>query len=213
MFQEVIKVRLQSETQLQSIEFTEEGSVSDEILVHSVLAGDDSAFAEIFERYRRPMTQVVGRYFRERADIEDLVQQAFTKAYFSLNSFRGGDDRSFAGWIKKIAVNVCYDEFRRKARKGERLFAEMSNDESDYIERVIDGNKTSAEKSIIATQLAEKVLSSLDIKDRIAITLVYSEDHSLSDAAEAIGITTSNLKSRLFRCRNQIKQRFGHLFV
>ncbi len=213
MLQEVIKVRLQSETQLHGIEFAEETAVSDERLVHLVLAGDESAFAEIFERYKRPMTRVVGRYFRERADIEDLVQQSFTKAYFSLKSFKGGDDRSFAGWLTRISVNVCYDEFRRKTRKGERLFAEMSTDEADYVETVVDVNRPSAETSIIATQLAEKVLSSLDIKDRIAITLVYSENHSLSEVADAIGITTSNLKSRLFRCRNQIKQRFGHLFV
>ena len=88
----------------------------------------------------------------------------------------------------------------------------MSTDELDYVESVVDVNRPSAEKSIIATELAEKVLSSLDLKDRIAITLVYSENHSLSDVAGSIGITTSNLKSRLFRCRSQIRQRFGHLF-
>lgn len=69
------------------------------------------------------------------------------------------------------------------------------------------------EMSLVAIQLAEKVLSTLAARDRMAMTLVYSENYSLNEVADAIGITTSNLKSRLFRCRNQIRTKFGHLFT
>ncbi|MBK7935408.1 MAG: RNA polymerase sigma factor [Pyrinomonadaceae bacterium] len=212
MFEEVINISLQREAQLPTIEFADDAPITDERLVQMTLAGDETAFAEIFERYKRPMTKVVARYFRERSEIEEFVQQCFTKAYFSLKNFRGGEDRSFAAWMTRIAVNVCYDEFRRRGRKGESLFSEMSDAENDYVTSVIDGREPTADRSIIASQLAERVLSSLDPKDRIAMTLVYSEDYSLGEAADAIGITTSNLKSRLFRCRNQIRTRFGHLF-
>ncbi|MBK6751362.1 MAG: RNA polymerase sigma factor [Acidobacteria bacterium] len=212
MFEEVINISLQREAQLPTIEFADDAPITDERLVQMTLAGDETAFAEIFERYKRPMTKVVARYFRERSEIEEFVQQCFTKAYFSLRNFRGGEDRSFAAWMTRIAVNVCYDEFRRRGRKGESLFSEMSDAENDYVTSVIDGREPTADRSIIASQLAERVLSSLDPKDRIAMTLVYSEDYSLGEAADAIGITTSNLKSRLFRCRNQIRTRFGHLF-
>lgn len=186
--------------------------MADERLVQMTLAGDETAYAEIFERYKRPMARVVARYFRERSEIEEFVQQCFTKAYFSLKNFRGGEDRSFAAWMTRIAINVCYDEFRRRGRKGESLFSEMSDAENDYLKTVADKREASADRSLVASQLAEKVLSSLDAKDRIAMTLVYSEDYSLNEVAEVIGITTSNLKSRLFRCRNQIRSRFGHLF-
>ncbi len=212
MFEEVINISLQREAQLPTIEFADDAPIADERLVQMTLAGDETAFAEIFERYKRPMTKVVARYFRERTEIEEFVQQCFTKAYFSLRNFRGGEDRSFAAWMTRIAVNVCYDEFRRRGRKGESLFSEMSDAENDYVSSVIDGREPTADRSLIATQLAERVLSTLAPKDRIAITLVYSEDYSLGEAADAIGITTSNLKSRLFRCRNQIRTRFGHLF-
>ena len=212
MFKEVINISLQREAQLQTIEFADDAPIADERLVQMTLAGDESAFAEIFERYRRPMTKVVARYFRERSEIEEFVQQGFTKAYFSLKNFRGGEDRSFAAWMTRIAINVCYDEFRRRGRKGESLFSEMSDAENDYLETIADGREASADRTLVAAQLAEKVMSSLDPKDRMAMTLVYSENYSLNEVAEAIGITTSNLKSRLFRCRNQIKTRFGHLF-
>lgn len=212
MAEEVINISLQRKAQLPTIEFANDAPLTDERLVQMTLAGDETAFAEIFERYKRPATRVISRYFRERSDIEEFVQQSFAKAYFSLRDFRGGDDRSFAAWMKRIAVNVCYDEFRRRGRKAESLFSEMSDAENDYLDSLAAGGEASADRSLIAAQLAEKVLSTLDPKDRIAMTLVYSEDHSLNEVADAIGITTSNLKSRLFRCRNQIRAKFGHIF-
>jgi RNA polymerase sigma-70 factor (ECF subfamily) len=212
MLDEVLNISLQTEAQFQAIVFADETPMPDEHFVEAVLGGNESAFAEIFERYKRPMTRVISRYFREQTEIEEFVQQCFTKAYFSLKMFRGGEDKSFAAWLTRIAVNVCYDEFRRRRRKAENLFTEMSSEENDYLETLADGRRSSAESSVIAAQLAEKVLSSLDAEDRVAMTMVYCEDYSLADAADAIGITTSNLKSRLFRGRNHIKKRFGHLF-
>ena len=88
----------------------------------------------------------------------------------------------------------------------------METDDTAFVESVSDGKAGTTETDLVSAQLAEKILSSLDARDRIAMTLVYSEDYSLTDAAEIIGISASTLKSRLFRCRNHIKQRFGHLF-
>ncbi|MBP7416369.1 MAG: sigma-70 family RNA polymerase sigma factor, partial [Pyrinomonadaceae bacterium] len=210
--QEVLNINLQTNTRSQADVIDDVTPTSDEQLVQAVLDGDETAFAVIFERYTRPMTRVVSRFFRERSDIEEFVQQSFTKAYFSLKKYRGGEENSFPAWMTRIAVNVCYDEFRRRGRRAESLVTDLSSDESDYLETVADGRKPSVERLLAARQLTEKILSVLDEQDRIAMTLVYSEDYSLSEVAEAIGISTSNLKSRLFRCRNQIKSRFGHLF-
>lgn len=212
MLDEVLKTSLQPNAQFIAVEFTDEVQASDEELVQAVIGGDERAFEMIFERYRRPITRVVGRFFRERSDIEEFVQQSFTKAYFSLKNFRGGES-SFQAWMTRIAVNVCYDEFRRKQRKGENLFAEMNDEENSYVESIADGKAVTTDNSMIAAQLVDKVLSSLDADDRLAMTLVYSQDYSLDEAARVIGISTSGLKSRLFRCRNHIRKRFGHLFA
>ncbi|MFN0279654.1 MAG: RNA polymerase sigma factor [Pyrinomonadaceae bacterium] len=203
---------LQEEAQLPAIEFLESSSITDDDLVRAVLDGDEQAFAEIFDRHRLLVTRVVGRFFRDRSEIEECVQLSFTKTYFSLKSFRGGLGRSFPSWLTRIAVNVCYDEFRRRQRRPESRFAEMDGDETLFIESISDGNTGSAETNLAAAQMAEKILSSLDPKDRIAMMLVYTEDYSLNDAADVIGISASNLKSRLFRCRNHIRERFKHLF-
>ena len=213
MHEEVLNINLQLKAQFSAVVLKDESRVSDEQLVHAVLGGDETAFAEIFERYKRPMTRVVSRFFHDLTDVEECVQQCFTKTYFSLKNYRGGEENSFPAWMTRIAVNVCYDEYRKRGRRSESLFTEMSDAENDYLETVADGRKPSAERSLVASQLSEKVLSGLDPKDRIAMTLVYSEDYTLNEVADAIGITTSNLKSRLFRCRNQIRNRFGHLFT
>ncbi len=184
-------------------------STTDESLVQAVLSGDETAYELIFERYKRPITRLVSRFFRERTDIEECVQQCFTKAYFSLKSYRGSGT-SFKSWLARIAVNACYDEFRRRQRKGESLFAEMSDDETDYVESIIDSDAVRSDNRLIASQLVDKLTAGLDPMDKIALRLVYSDDYSLDEAAEVIGISTSSLKSRLFRCRNQIKRRFGH---
>jgi RNA polymerase sigma-70 factor (ECF subfamily) len=209
---EVITSSLQTKAQFPSVEFSDGSPVSDERLVEAVLSGDEAAFGEIFERYKRPMTRVISRFFREKSDVEEFVQQSFTKMYFSLKNYRGGEERSFKAWMTRIAVNACYDEFRRRQRKSENLFTEMSDTENDYLDSIVDGRGRSADDSLVAAQLAERLLATLDPQDRIAMTLVYSDEYSLAEVADAIGITTSNLKSRLFRCRNQLKTRFGHLF-
>lgn len=211
MHEEVLNISLPI-TQAPTIEFSDNVPPTDDGLVQAVLEGDERAFAEIFERYKRSMTRVVGRFFRERSDIEECVQVCFTKAYFSLNKYKGGEERSFPSWLTRIAVNVCYDEFRRRQRKAENLFSEMSSEETDYLDSLADGRKPSEEKRVVATQLADRILGGLDPQDRIALTLVYSENYSLGDVAQAMGISSSNLKSRLFRCRNKIKTQFGHLF-
>ncbi len=212
MLDDALNISLPTTTQVSTIEFADAREASDTQLVDAVLAGDEHAFADIFERHKRHVTRVVSRFFRDRNDIEEHVQQSFTKAYFSLKGFRGGEEHSMAAWLTRISVNICYDEFRRRQRRGESLFTEMSDAENDYLETLIDGGKPNVENALAATQLVDKVLAGLDAKDRIAMLLVYSQDYSLNEAAEAVGITSSNLKSRLFRCRNQLKARFGYLF-
>lgn len=212
MLDEVLNISLQTNAKYLGIEVHDEEMTSDELLVKRVLGGDESAYEQIFDRYRRMITRVVGKFFREKADIEEAVQQTFTKAYFSLDKFRGGDS-PLKSWLARIAVNVCYDEFRRRQRKNESLFAEMSDEEVEYVETIVDGRSVSADNTLIAEQLIDKFTSGLDAKDRVALALVYSQEYSLDEAADVIGITTSSLKSRLFRCRNHIRKRFGHFFA
>jgi RNA polymerase sigma-70 factor (ECF subfamily) len=211
MFDEVLNIPLQNEAQPFGFAFDEPVPATDEMLVKAVLDSDEAAFAEIFDRYKLLVTRVVGRFFRDRGEIEEFVQQTFTKVFFSLGKYRGGEENAFPAWLTRITVNVCYDHFRRRGRRPESTFAEMSTGESEYVETIADGRETSIDQRLAAAQLADRVLSILDERDRVAMTLIYCGDYSLDEVAEFFGMTVSNLKSRMFRCRNQIKNRFGEL--
>jgi RNA polymerase sigma-70 factor (ECF subfamily) len=188
-----------------------DGAATDDELAAAVIGGDERSYEILFQRHRRAVAGVIGNIFRETTDIEEIIQQAFTKAYFSLSKFRGGEC-SFKTWLIRIAINTSYDELRRRKRRSERLFTEMSEEETAYVDSLNDDSAPRADNSLIARQLADKLLSTLSPEDRIAVVMVYSEQCSLDDAASAIGISTSSLKSRLFRFRSTVKTRFGHLF-
>ncbi|MBK8148369.1 MAG: RNA polymerase sigma factor [Acidobacteria bacterium] len=180
-------------------------AVTDEELVQAVLAGDEAAFAWLFERYKRLVVHLVGRFFNQRELVEEFSQVVFTKAYFSLKNFRGGQEKSFTSWISRVTVNVCYDELRRRQRRPEDLFAELGTAESEYIENVAANGSFESENDLVNRDLAEKLLAGLDAKDRLAVTLFHGEEMSIKEVASAVGWSESNVKVRLMRTRSYLR--------
>lgn len=180
-------------------------AVTDEELVQAVLAGDEAAFAGLFERYKRLVVHLVGRFFNQRELVEEFSQVVFTKAYFSLKNFRGGQEKSFTSWISRVTVNVCYDELRRRQRRPEDLFAELGTAESEYIENVAANGSFESENDLVNRDLAEKLLAGLDAKDRLAVTLFHGEEMSIKEVASAVGWSESNVKVRLMRTRSYLR--------
>ncbi len=201
MIEETIKLERISTLSISSNERVE----ADEELVRTILAGDEAAFNLIFERYRHLIVYLVGRFFNRREVIEELVQQSFTKIYFSLKDFRGGRENSFSAWISRLTINICYDELRCLKRRPENIFAELNKEQLEYIEKIVVQNSFDNEKTFINRDLAEKLLSGLEAKDRLALTLYHGEDFSISEVAEKVGWTESNVKIRLMRTRKYLR--------
>ncbi len=213
MLDEVLTLSLQKEgAQFSPVDLSDRTDASDIVLVRASIGGDEAAFAEIFDRHKLTVARVVGRFFREKSDIEEFVQQAFVKAYFSLKSFQGREENAFAAWMARIAVNVCYDEFRRRRRTGVEFRVEMSDAETDYLDTIVDARSATPENRMVAAQLVEKLTAGLAEADRIAMVMVYCGEYSIEEVADALGVSRSKLKSRLFRCRQQLKDRFQKLY-
>jgi len=85
---------------------------TDDALV-AAAGADEAAFEQLFERHRRQVARIAGRFFSQRDQIEDIIQDSFTKAYFALNTYHGTHEASFRAWLTQIAVNTCYDQLRR----------------------------------------------------------------------------------------------------
>src|SRR5437868_13585755 len=106
---------------------------SDTELVTKASRGDESAFEELFNRHRRRVALIASRFFRRPEQIEEIVQESFTKAYFALGDFSNQQEPSFASWVARIAYNSCYDELRRSKRRHESAMSDVSDEDADWL--------------------------------------------------------------------------------
>jgi len=132
---------------------------SDRQLVGLTLEGDEKAFEVIFDRYKRLVASIAGRYFQQPSQIEEIVQIAFAKAYFELAGFRGDSDLSLVSWLGKITTNTCLDVLRNQKRKPENLICELSETELETLMAFSEARGKDSEMLLIQRDLAEKLLS------------------------------------------------------
>ena len=186
-------------------EVSERVERSDLQLVELVLAGDDAAFEDIFERHKRLVTRTAARYFRRPEEVEEIVQIAFAKVYFELKNFRGVHELSLAGWLAKITANACLDRLRSQKRRPEDLACDLPDaDDMDRLKAKLSTN--SGEQAHIDRDLAAKLLARLPSEDRILLEMLYLDDLSTAEAAEALGWSTSKIKVRAWRARKALQR-------
>lgn len=126
-----------------------------------------------------------------------------------MKGFQGGREKSFSAWVSRITVNQCYDELRRRKRQPENFVADLSDRENATLENLFaDSDSLDAENSLINRDLAEKLLSKLEAGDRLALTLHYAEEMSVGEIAALVGWSESNVKTRLFRAGNYLRNAF-----
>jgi RNA polymerase sigma-70 factor, ECF subfamily len=176
---------------------------SDAQLVELVLAGDEAAFENLFERYKRLVGSIGARYFRRPEQIEEIVQISFTKIYLELGNFRGAHDFSMASWIGRIATNACLDVLRSQKRKPEDLQCELSDEEHEFLFADAGG---CGENALVQRDLAEKLLSHLAADDRAVLQMLDAEEMSVGEVAEATGWSKSKVKIRAFRARHALRK-------
>jgi len=91
--------------------------IGEDELIERSLAGDHDCYEVLVRRYSPRVFNIIGSFFRRRDMVEDIAQEVFARAYFSLATFTLG--RSFEAWVAKIAVNACYDQLRAQRRRSE----------------------------------------------------------------------------------------------
>jgi RNA polymerase sigma-70 factor (ECF subfamily) len=179
---------------------------SDVELVRSVRAGDESAFEQLFNRHRRRVSLIASRFFRQREQIEEVVQESFTKAYFALTDFSNQQESSFASWIARIAFNTCYDELRRLKRRPESAMSNVSEDEAQWLKEHALSAGGDIESAAISRDLADKLLSRLSPEDRFVLIMLDVEGLSISEIAESTRWSTSKVKVRAHRARASLRR-------
>ncbi|HEY0098890.1 MAG TPA: sigma-70 family RNA polymerase sigma factor, partial [Pyrinomonadaceae bacterium] len=173
--------------------------------------GDEAAFEELFNRHRRRVALIAGRFFRQREQIEEVVQESFMKAYFALPDFTNQQENSFASWIARIAFNTCYDELRRLKRRPESAFGEISEEEAMWLKTQLraTGAGDNVEANAIARDLADKLLARLSPEDRLLLVMLDVEGLSVAEIGETQGWSISKVKVRAHRARASLRRVLG----
>lgn len=177
---------------------------SDQQLVTRVQQGDKRAFDLLVLKYQHKIYSVVHRYVRDNADVQDVVQEAFIKAYRALQSFRG--DSAFYTWMYRIAINTAKNYLISKGRRPPATDVEL--DEAEYLpggENLQDTD--TPEGSLFCDQLhaaVNKVIAQLPEDLRSAVTLREIEGLSYDEIAEIMDCPVGTVRSRIFRAREAI---------
>lgn len=184
----------------------------DQLLVERVQRGDKKAFELLVSKYQRKLLRLVSRLVRDQAEAEDVVQEAFIKAYRALANFRG--DSAFYTWLYRIGVNTAKNYLVTQGRR-----APTSTDaDIDEAETFMDADglrDINTPESLLATkQIAETVnaaMFSLPEELRNAITLREIEGLSYDEIAELMLCPIGTVRSRIFRAREAIAEKLRPL--
>ena len=187
---------------------TREPERADAELAALARAGDEAAFEELFRRHRRRVALIAARFFRQREQVEEVVQESFTKAFFALGEFGGGRDGSFAAWLARITFNVCYDELRRQKRRPEGALDELTEEEVAALAGRVRGEGPDAEASAVSRDLAAKLLARLSPEDRLVLVMLDVEGLSVAEIANLLNWTGSKVKVRAHRARAHLRRVF-----
>jgi RNA polymerase sigma-70 factor (ECF subfamily) len=151
---------------------------------------------------------VAHRFFRDRGHAEEAAQETFLKAFAQLKSFEGRG--SMEGWLTRIATNTCLNMLRSAKRRPEVVNADLSDDETEFLETVSSavgsGHPLDAEQKVVAVDLAERLLETLSPEDRLALTMMDGEGASVNEVAEVTGWSESKVKVRAFRARKKARE-------
>ena len=192
------------------------GTVSDEDeLDQTEPAGDDDSFEILVRRHSSRVFSIIGSFFRRRDMIEDIAQEVFAKAYFSLGTFTLG--RSFEAWVAKIAVNACYDHLRAGRRRIEQQLPRETQQEDEWFElqmlEVARDRHASAERQRDAAEIADRLLSKLDPEDRLVVVLIDRDGFSVKEVSDMTGWGQSKVKVRAFRARRVLRAAMKRLVL
>ena len=173
-------------------------------MIAAVLRGDAASFEPLVQKYSPRVFATARRYARRESEVEDIVQEVWLKAFQKLGSFRS--EAPFEHWLMRRAVRICYDFLRGHQRNRETAFSELTEPESDWLDRFVQDPGSAAEDSDAARLLVERVLEQLSPPARMIITLLEIEDRPVKEIAELTGWSVPLVKVRAFRARAEMKK-------
>lgn len=186
-------------------------AMPDDKLVGHVLAGEKELFAVLMRRYNQTLFRAVHSYLDRRQDVEDVMQEAYIKAYGNLMQFEGRS--SFSTWLVRIGINEALQLLRHRntirAHSDQSLGSEQLLNLPDHDRSGPEQRSMNAE----LRQILESAIGQLPAKYRSVYMLREVEGMNVADSAACLGISEINVKVRLHRAKSLLKEALWQLHV
>jgi len=177
---------------------------TDAELIAAVLQGDTAQFELLVAKYSPRVFGTARRYARRDSEVEDIVQEVWLKSFQKLCTWRG--DAPFEHWLMRLTVRTCYDFLRAHQRNRESTFTELSDEESDWLERFGVAPDGASESAAAAKALVQRLLEMLSPPARLIITLLEIEEKSVKEISKLTGWSVPLVKVRAFRARAEMRK-------
>ena len=166
--------------------------------IRRILDGEPMLFSFFLERYSRPIYSLIIQLVPNHEDAEELTQDTFVKAFRKLDAFK--NDCSFSTWLYRIAYNTAISATRKKRI----VFPVLDENVVGNIpDETIDAFFENDDNEELLQRL-EQAIDYLNSEEKALITLYYMEEKSVSDVASILGLSTDNIKVKLFRVRKKL---------
>jgi RNA polymerase sigma-70 factor (ECF subfamily) len=177
----------------------------DQVLVERAQLGDKHAFELLVAKYQRRLARLLSRFIRDPAEIEDVTQEAFIKAYRALPQFRG--DSAFYTWLYRIGINTAKNYLVSMGRRPV-MSTEVADDDGESLDAAANiPDDMTPETELMNRQIIETVnavVGKLPDELRTAITLREMEGLSYEEIAGIMDCPVGTVRSRIFRAREAI---------
>ena len=175
---------------------------TDLALIEQVIAGSQSAFAELVKRYQRYVFTVALNFVKKREDAEEIAQDCFIKAYRSLATFQ--KQSKFSTWLYSIVYYTSMTFLRKKnvekvSIDDEETFLQLENHESDF--------KADKAEKRSRTEYVQQAIKMLLPDDAMVLTLFYQGEQSLEEISKVTGYEANTVKVKLHRARLRLKEK------
>jgi len=180
----------------------------DQQLVERVQRGDKKAFELLVAKYQRKLARLLSRFIRDPAEVEDVAQEAFIKAYRALPSFRG--ESAFYTWLYRIGINTAKNYLVAVGRRAPTTTEFDSEDAENFEDGVQLRDVNTPESELISKQIAQTVndtMEALPEELRTAIVLREIDGLSYEEIATVMNCPIGTVRSRIFRARETIAER------
>lgn len=184
----------------------------DQQLVERTQKGDKRAFDMLVVKYQRKLGRLLSRFIRDAAEVEDVAQEAFIKAYRALPSFRG--DSAFYTWLYRIGINTAKNYLVARGRRAPTSTGFDSEEAEGFEDAELLRDVNTPEAELMSKQIGNVVnetMAELPEELRMAITLREIEGLSYEDISTIMNCPIGTVRSRIFRARETIAERLRPL--